>query len=106
MQRKNVCKRCKHLDVAQGYGNFNHYCELSFRLLGDDEINNHTCSNFKLKQSSRAEVSIFKYVLDSDGKYIRYYLSDEEVLQLFERRQNTVTTAAVSRCRQKSRSTL
>lgn len=86
MQSKHVCNRCKHLDVAQGNDRFNHCCELTLRLIGNDELNKHTCSNFKLKQSARAEVSIFKYVLGNDGNYRRHYLSDEEVLQLFNRR--------------------
>lgn len=57
-------------------------------------------------KSERASVSIFKYVLGSDGKYYRYYLSDEEALALFERRQKTVTTTGVNARSQKSRSTL
>ena len=83
MQSKHVCKRCKYLDVAQGNDRFNHCCILLFRLLDDDVVTKYTCSNFELKQSARAEVSIFKYVLGDDGKYHRYYLSDEEVLQRF-----------------------
>ena len=107
MQSKHTCKRCKHLDVAHGYAQFNHYCTLSLELLGDDEITKHTCSNFELKhKTERAAVSIFKYVLGANGKYSRYYLSDEEVIALFERRQQTSLRGSVTNRGQKSRSTL
>lgn len=56
-------------------------------------------------KSERAAVSIFKYVLGADGKYFRYYLSDEEALQLFERRQQTSPRTGANNRGQKSRST-
>lgn len=101
MQHKNTCKRCKHLDEAKGYGKFNHYCKQSLEIIADDEIGKKHCANFEHK-SLRAAVSLFKYILGDDGKYYRYYLSDEEAQALFERRQQT----AVNKRIQNSRSTL
>lgn len=73
MQYKLVCKRCNHLESQNGG---KHYCKLSNEAI--TEITKHHCSDFEI-----ASVSIFKYVLGDDGKFHRYYLSDEEALQLF-----------------------
>ncbi len=94
--KPNTCKRCKHLDTAKGFGDFNHYCTHTCELFSNEQIAKHTCPFFE-HENPRTAVSIFKYVKGKDGKYHKYYLCDEEVLQLFAGRTSEHNAGANQR---------